>query len=99
MADNEFQTPEAIRYNSVVSSTPTDLRVSALLLERVSIASELVGANVLLRFGLLAAEDGGIIPDLDVDGEVLPFVTISARVYKAKEFTDIIPVGHDINRG
>jgi hypothetical protein len=81
-----------------VSSTPTNLTASALLLKRVAIAFELARINVFLRFGLLAAEDGGIVRDLDVDGEVFPFVTIPARVYKAKELADVVPVGHDVDR-
>jgi hypothetical protein len=65
----------------------------------VAITSELVRANVLVRFGLLAADNGGIVRDLDVDGEFLPFVTAPARVYKDKELADVIPVGHDVDRG
>jgi hypothetical protein len=65
----------------------------------MAITSELVRTNVFLRFGLLAAEDGGIVRDLDVDGEVFPFVTTPTRVYEAKELADVVPVGHDVDRG
>ena len=99
VTDNEFEAPKAIRYDSVVSSTPINLTPSALLLKRVAIASELLQTNFFLRFGLLAAEDGGIVRDLDVDGEVVPFVTTPTRVYKAKELADVVPVGHDVDRG
>jgi hypothetical protein len=99
MTNNEFQASKTIRSDSMMSSTPTNLTNSALLLERVAITPELVRANVLIRFGLLAAEDGGIVRDLDVDGEVLPFVTTPARVHKAKELADVVPVGHDVDRG
>jgi hypothetical protein len=87
MTNNEFQASKTIRSDSMMSSTPTNLTNSALLLERVAITPELVRANVLIRFGLLAAEDGGIVRDLD------------ARVHKAKELADVVPVGHDVDRG
>jgi hypothetical protein len=99
VTDNELEASKAIRYDSVVSSTPTNLTASALLLKQVAIASELVRTNIFLRFSLLAAEDGGIVRDLDVDGEVFPFVTTPARVYKAKELADVVPVGHDVDGG
>jgi hypothetical protein len=97
VTDKELQTSEAVRYNSVVSSTSTNLAASALLLKRVPITSELVGTNVLDRLSLLAAEDGGIVCDLDVNGEVFPFLITPARVYETKELADVIPVGHNVD--
>jgi hypothetical protein len=99
MTNNEFHAPKAIRYNSVVPSAPTDLAVSALLLERVTITPELVWANVFFRFGLLAAEDSGIFRDFNVNGEIFSFVATPPRVYKTEELADVIAVGHDIDRG
>jgi hypothetical protein len=81
------------------SSTPAESTASAPLLKRVAVISELVQAYVLVRFGLPTPEDGGFVHDLDVDGEVFPFVTTIARVYKAKELASIILVGHHVDTG
>ena len=81
-----------------MSSTPGKCKTSATSLKRVTVTSELIRTDVLLRLGLTATENGGVLLDLNVDGEVFPFAT-PAIVHNAKGLANIISIGDDIEVG
>ena len=65
----------------------------------MTITSELIHTDVLLRLGFTATENGGVFRDLNVNGEVFSFVATPAIVHNAKKLAKIVSVGHDIDVG
>lgn len=83
----------------MVSSTPGGCKTSVTSLKRVTITSELIRTDVLLRLGPTAAGNGGVLLDLNVNGEVFPFVVTPAIAHNVKELANIISIGDDIEVG
>ena len=79
-------------------SAAADLTSSVYLFEFVTKAPKFMQSDELVGCGLCAREYCSVFRDLDVDGECFESVSRRAGVNKREEFTDIVSVGHDINR-
>ena len=81
-----------------MSSTTDDLISGVCLLEFVTKALKLVLSDKFACCGLLATEYCGVLRGFDIDGKCFQSVSGRAGVNERDKFTDIIAVGHDINR-
>ena len=97
--DDEAETSEPIRDDSLVSRTQRNLVVRVSLSEPAAISSGIIGSNELLGLRVFAMQNRCPIDQLQPHAEVLHIVCIRARTNKRKKPADVVAVADDVHGG
>lgn len=82
----------------MMSGAAVDLTSSICFFEFMAKPSEFSGPDVFHTFGIVSAEDRGVVGHLHLDGERFQAVSAGVRVDEGEKLTDVISIGHDIGR-